>query len=421
MKYYLLCKLCLLIAFPGFVNSQVVNPVGITPGGVSEIWDFDFADSLMGVCYADGQLFATMNSGNSWTSNSAPLDKGSVFVLSMQDIWIGGNGQVAHTTDLGQTWSVSAALSGMDLDPVSWIQFLDQQTGFAQMSNSQTLDSRLFKTTDGGQTWTFLGNNFANGLVIGKLDFSTKAAYFVDADHGFSMHNNNYPDVYLVGTSDGGLTWDSIATGIIQDLDFSGGGIGHWGMDLVTFDNGVNWQPTGDTLGHYAVSWYDSTSALIMNSCYQYTMTTWTGTWGKTTDGGLSRINLQGPNPLPSCYGTLQVKGPGIAYAGGFDAWSGTKYLSRISDILLSTDEVHPQPEMAVYPNPAHDVLNIKVEDISIKQVELFDTFGRKVLQQAFNNNEGRISLVGVAHGIYILRVETTEGISNHRVRVDAN
>lgn len=421
MKRYLLCKLCLLIAFPGFVNSQVVNPVGITPGNISSIWDFDFTDSLMGVCYADGELFATMNSGNSWTSNSAPLEKGSVFALSMQDIWVGGDGKVAHTTDLGQTWSVSAPLSGTDTDPVSWIQFLDQQTGFAQLTNPQTVDSRLFKTTDGGQSWTNLGNNFANGLIIGKLEYSTKAAYFVDANHGFSMHNNNYPDVYLVGTSDGGLSWDTIAPGIIQDIDFSGGGVGHWGTDLVTYDNGMNWQATGDTLGHFAVSWYDSSTALIMNSCYLYTMTTWTGSWGKTVDGGLTRINLQGPNPLPACYGTLQVKGPGIAYAGGFDGWSGSPYLARISDILLNTDEEGPQAEMSVYPNPARNVINIRVEDISIKQAELFDTYGRKVLQAAFDSNEGSISLSGIVQGIYILRVETTEGFSNHRVRVDAN
>lgn len=64
--------------------------------------------------------------------------------------------------------------------------------------------------------------------------------------------------------------------------------------------------------------------------------------------------------------------------------------------------------QLAVYPNPATNVLNISSSD-EITGVEVFDLSGRKVLSQMGNVN--MISLSDLANGVYTIRVNTVNGL----------
>ena len=67
-----------------------------------------------------------------------------------------------------------------------------------------------------------------------------------------------------------------------------------------------------------------------------------------------------------------------------------------------SVDENMDQT-IAVYPNPANDVVTIKADDIS--DVEVFNTIGQKVYEQALDADETTINTSDFDPGIYLLRI----------------
>ena len=66
---------------------------------------------------------------------------------------------------------------------------------------------------------------------------------------------------------------------------------------------------------------------------------------------------------------------------------------------------------VSVYPTPANSVLTVEGE--GIHSVQMFDASGRTVLSR---NNGGKIDISGLASGIYVVRVTTTNGISIKKV-----
>lgn len=72
--------------------------------------------------------------------------------------------------------------------------------------------------------------------------------------------------------------------------------------------------------------------------------------------------------------------------------------------------------KMSVFPNPANDVVNIK-SGYKIKSVTIYDTNGSMIKQQRYNNlNSVSFSLSNVIDGLYMLRVETDNGIVTEKI-----
>ncbi len=108
---------------------------------------------------------------------------------------------------------------GFDLNPIGNIdfnggvrafQFVDQQIAFAMLTNNVGGYVEVFKTTDGGATWT--------NLNIG-IKQSPKNMIFRDQDFGIiSVHDvsgcpppNRQNKCVLLKTENGGLDWETIA------------------------------------------------------------------------------------------------------------------------------------------------------------------------------------------------------------------
>ena len=66
---------------------------------------------------------------------------------------------------------------------------------------------------------------------------------------------------------------------------------------------------------------------------------------------------------------------------------------------------------VAIYPNPAYDVLNIEGE--GIRMVEMFDVNGRSVLTSM---TAGQINMANLVNGVYVVRVTTDNGIRTEKV-----
>ncbi len=93
--------------------------------------------------------------------------------------------------------------------------------------------------------------------------------------------------------------------------------------------------------------------------------------------------------------------------------------LSEWSDSLVVLTNSLPEylkNNVLVYPNPASDYLNIQVtnEDIQVTSMEVYDVYGKLVTVVRENNNsllQTRISVSGLADGMYFVRVTTEQGI----------
>ena len=68
---------------------------------------------------------------------------------------------------------------------------------------------------------------------------------------------------------------------------------------------------------------------------------------------------------------------------------------------LLATDEVKREQSFVLYPNPTTNELLIKTNELSnFTKFEIYDVFGKKVLDQPFSD---RIDVSGLSAGLYIL------------------
>lgn len=106
---------------------------------------------------------------------------------------------IYRTTDGGSTWT---SLKGMGLLPASF-EFLDENTGIAGGKGTKCKCMAISRTTDGGATWTLDSIPSADG-VVGEIDgYGVNAMSFSDASTGYSVGLNGM----ILKTIDGGMNW----------------------------------------------------------------------------------------------------------------------------------------------------------------------------------------------------------------------
>jgi hypothetical protein len=76
-------------------------------------------------------------------------------------------------------------------------------------------------------------------------------------------------------------------------------------------------------------------------------------------------------------------------------------------DELTSTNNL-----IQVYPNPSRDRLNL-TGSVTINEVRLIDTKGTVVISHL---NENSLDISSLNEGIYLMMVETEEGVFNYRI-----
>lgn len=133
------------------------------------------------------------------------------------------DGLIYKTTNGGVTWTSSLTLTSSfsGFNPQTFILndffFIDANTGFAVGQNFNY--GFVCKTTNGGATWDTTTVQNVPGLM---------EAYFIDANTGFCAAN----DESIVKTTDGGNTWTTVAgpgggTFMMQDIQFVSSSVGY--------------------------------------------------------------------------------------------------------------------------------------------------------------------------------------------------
>ena len=79
-----------------------------------------------------------------------------------------------------------------------------------------------------------------------------------------------------------------------------------------------------------------------------------------------------------------------------------------------------------LFPNPAGEFVNVKIQDETnvIKRIDIINTNGkiiRTLTNQVLNNNECKISLAGIATGIYFIKISNNGWVANKKLIVNSS
>lgn len=173
-----------------------------TPLNGYPYWDVSFLDTSFGyICTNLGGILRTTDGGLSWDVTQVGDNYGlfSVYAITrMKAVALGFAGKHVYTSDGGETWQ----FIGYWGDTIMEIAFLDSLNGFAAGTSS-------YETTDGGLSW-----NWRMDMGQSLLDFS-----FVDDNIGYCA-GGGFPagdGLILKKTTNSGQSWNKT---IIND-DFT--------------------------------------------------------------------------------------------------------------------------------------------------------------------------------------------------------
>jgi hypothetical protein len=86
-------------------------------------------------------------------------------------------------------------------------------------------------------------------------------------------------------------------------------------------------------------------------------------------------------------------------------------------DFIVGTPEQPANVEIAVYPNPVTDHMNI-VSGVEMTQVEIFNQLGQVVYSQVVKDTNFNLNTANFNAGVYFVRITTDQGISTKKIMI---
>ncbi len=142
-------------------------------------------------------LHLTTDNGQSWSTTTFNdiYDFGNLQALDAQTLLAFAKKGMARSEDGGASWEELLYPADVSFGGPPSGFFINETEGWMV---EYALESKLYHTTDGGQSWAQLGTQsfeFAHGI------------FFFDNQHGLLLDND-----YMYETTDGGLSWTALNT-----------------------------------------------------------------------------------------------------------------------------------------------------------------------------------------------------------------
>jgi photosystem II stability/assembly factor-like uncharacterized protein len=377
--------------FSFFVISLVITKVHaqswttLNVGAVSEVPYLSFPTNDTGyVSLANGQMRKTVDGALNWTScninTSVAVDL--EFISGTYGFVVDGS-TIRKTSDGGQTWTNAISNSFVAFYDIC---FANNSVGYAS-GTSQAIDTLyIYKTIDGGSTWSLLP------AVTGPFNPFYPYMYFTTPLIGFVMAES-----YILRTTDGGLTWNSEYTVPNSDAVYSmwspdGVNIfgGCWTSAFVSsIDGGDNWTSgTNTAWPGYGIYFTTATHGYV---CGGNGLST--GVIEETNNGGTTWTPVHTGN---SFY-CMEFPSLTTGYVGGTNG-----VIVKYSE-ATSVQETSG-PIISCYPNPASDWITI--ENVQVGSVvSMHNALAEMVFTQAAMSDRIQIDVRDLAAGIYFVNV----------------
>ncbi len=197
----------------------------------------------------------------------------------------------------------------------------------------------------------------------------------IDARITLYTSNEEFPTVLLTPITMETLTLDSGDNGAFVKVLFSSQPVVHPSTELIL-----------------SLHLPDNTPPMSYDARIGY------NTLGETSPGYLSSISCSGGVPLP------------VSQIGFPDSHI---ILDLLATNTLNNDETMLE-SISITPNPAIDLINIKIpEGIHLESMQMYDVMGQKVNASI---SDGTLDVSGLSSGVYILNVQSSEGVWTEKI-----
>lgn len=367
--------------------------------------------------------------GNNWTSASFTLPGGvttlALSCITATDIntaWVAahptstGIGGIWKTTNGGTTWTKqTTALFNNAAAFANVVHFWDANNGFCQ-GDPVSGYYEIYTTTNGGTNWTRVPSvNIPPPADSNEYGYVNNYAVIGDT----VWFGTNYGRIYR--SSDRGLTW-SVFQSPLNDFGgesesgsytFSSPTKGllssNAGQLWSTVDGGENWTPVSFSGPFYLadLAYIPGTSNVIStgsasnNSGSSYSL-----------DDGLTWTGIDNNVQHTIC----RFRNSSIGFSGGFSQNPTTggifKYTGDVLSLPKSSELI-----FSVFPNPATHNLTISHLSALISKIQLVDVNGRVVNSLDFDGvSDAQVSISELKSGIYIVNIFSSEGIATKKI-----
>ncbi|WP_041257734.1 WD40/YVTN/BNR-like repeat-containing protein [Fibrella aestuarina] len=186
-------------------------------------------------------LFLTLNGFAQWQPQSVGTTAHfrSISVPSATVAWIGGTkGTFVRTIDGGRTWQ-AGNVPNADACDFRDVKAFDGQTAFLMSAGpAEKGQARIYKTTDGGQTWTIQYQTEQPGVFFDSMDFW-------DRQHGMAVSDPVEGRWFIVKTDDGGRTWQRIPAAALPPMEPNEAAFAASGTNLIVQGSQHVWLVSG--------------------------------------------------------------------------------------------------------------------------------------------------------------------------------
>ena len=428
MKRHLLILAAMLVS--GVMQAQLVEGWLEMPTGVTE--------NLFGVacidkneivtCGENGKIMKTVDGGETWTVkfekegydmiHVAFADAQVGYACGDSCWWNDDNhkGVIMKTTNGGETWQELPNTEFVHLEWPDWIRSSDLCVVDEDTYYLITRDAVLWRTTDGGQSFT--STPFEFGMVKHcELFFEGETGYLVVIDGGIHIHK----------TTDSGQTWSEVVTNgayfdyLVVTHFFDKNHVEMYGyfsegtQNLLVTEDGfetVSYLNVECPIMDYYGMWNVSHSKYTSDT-YGCILIGMTLTKGSTdTNPYIMKDGWEHcewvKQGIPECENNGMVQCRDLYAVDGVDtvfyiaAENGFVYKSAM--IPVSGLEENAL-QINVYPNPAKD--RVAIEGIEVTEVFVYNALGQ-VVKTVHDTNE--IPVANLPQGVYLLRIADAEG-----------
>lgn len=253
----------------------------------------------------------------------------AVSPVNDQVAWAAGTGGTfVRTENGGDTWQVGR-VPGADSLQFRDVHALDARTAWLLAAGTGEA-SRIYHTTDGGQSWTL---QFTNDEPEGFYDCFD----FWDAEHGFLYGDAVGGELRVRVTTSGGSAWPLVRPPAVPEPAGSEGGFAASGTcatagpdgrgwiatgagtaprALITRDRGESWTavplplPAGEAAGAFSISFRSAEHGIVVGGDLQRAEE-FLDNVALTSDGGLTWTTAGRPTFPGAIYGGTYVPGAG--------------------------------------------------------------------------------------------------------------
>ena len=212
-----------------------------------------------------------------------------ISAVSETVVWASGGPIVVRTTNGGDSWQPIVPEKSKEAVKFDFrdIDAVDERTAYALSIGNGPL-SRIYKTTDGGESWTL---QFTNEIPDAFYD----AMAFWDANRGIAVSDTVAGRFVMLTTEDGGRTWtripaDRLPAALTNEGYFaaSGTNVAVYGTEHVwaatgaaskarvlrSSDRGKSWQVSdtpiaaGRTAGIFSIAFRDAQHGVVVGGDY---------------------------------------------------------------------------------------------------------------------------------------------------------